>query len=60
MKFGILVLTYNRPELICLTLQSLASQTYRDFSVLLIDNGTRPPLDQRWSRWLSQGPVDLS
>lgn len=45
MKFSILVLTYNRPELLSATLKSLSLQTYRNFSVHLVDNGSNPPVD---------------
>lgn len=44
MRFGILILTYNRPRLLEHTLRSLAAQTHRDFFVRIVDNGTEPPL----------------
>lgn len=46
MKFGILLTTYNRPELLKQTLLSLNLQTYRNFKVYLIDNGSNPPVNR--------------
>ncbi len=44
-EFGILLVTYNRPEILKHTLRSLANQTYREFKIHLIDNGSTPPVD---------------
>lgn len=43
--FSILVTTYNRPELLRHTLNSLAKQTYDNLTVYLLDNGSMPPVD---------------
>ena len=43
--FAILILTYNRPELVRHTLQSLAAQSYKAFHVRLVDNGSMPAID---------------
>lgn len=45
MHIDILLITYNRPQLLALTLNSLAKQTYRDFTVHLFDNGSQPAVD---------------
>lgn len=44
-EFSIILLTYNRHELLQHTLRSLSLQTYKKFKVLLIDNGSYPPVD---------------
>ncbi len=43
-SFSILVLTYNRHELLKKTLESIIGQTYGNFEVILIDNGSQPPV----------------
>lgn len=40
MKFSIVVPTYNRAHLIKKTLQSLLDQTYKDFEVIVVDDGS--------------------
>ena len=42
MKFSILLLTYNRLELLAHTLQSLRLQTHKDFEVFVVDRGSVP------------------
>lgn len=55
----ILLITYNRPQLLALTLKSLAEQTYSDFTVHVVDNGSQAAIDPamapagldiRWTR----------
>jgi hypothetical protein len=41
----VLLITYNRPQLLAHTLNSLVAQTYPHFTVHLIDNGSQPPVD---------------
>lgn len=38
--FSIIIPTYNRRENICKTIQSLLNQTYRNFEILVIDDGS--------------------
>jgi glycosyltransferase involved in cell wall biosynthesis len=44
-KFDIFVVTYNRPQLLAYTLQSLVNQTYKNFVVHLVDHGSSPPVN---------------
>lgn len=37
-------LTYNRPHLFPIGLRSIQNQTFRNFKVLVIDNGSTPPI----------------
>ncbi len=46
-KFDIFVVTYNRPQLLKYTLQSLVNQTYKNFVVHLVDHGSDPPVDTK-------------
>lgn len=46
-KFSIILVTYNRHELLRHTLASLALQTYKNFKVILIDNGSEIPVDTK-------------
>lgn len=43
--FDILLITYNRPILLQHTLKSLSLQTFKNFTVYLVDNGSDPPVD---------------
>jgi glycosyltransferase involved in cell wall biosynthesis len=52
--FDILLITYNRPKLLQHTLESLRMQTYKNFTIHLVDNGSDPPVD------LSIIPKDLN
>ena len=40
MYFTVCIPTYNRQEKLKLTLQSLERQSYRDFEVIVIDDGS--------------------
>jgi glycosyltransferase involved in cell wall biosynthesis len=44
-KFSIFLPTYNRHNLLQKALFSLFAQTYKNFEVLLYDNGSEPPVD---------------
>lgn len=43
--FAIVLVTYNRPQLLRYALESLAAQSYREFTVHVVDNGSDPPVD---------------
>jgi glycosyltransferase involved in cell wall biosynthesis len=43
-KFSILILTYNRPNLVWHSVESVLNQTYPNFEILLFDNGSQPPV----------------
>ena len=40
-KITVIVTTYNRPEYISETLEAIFSQTYKNFEVILVDDGSR-------------------
>ena len=42
--FAIVIVTYNRPHLLRYTLESLQAQSYREFTVHVVDNGSDPPV----------------
>lgn len=44
-KFSVLLQTYNRHELLPRALSSLLRQTYEQFEVLVLDNGSYPPVE---------------
>lgn len=46
-KFDIYVVTFNRPQLLKYTLQSLVNQTYKNFVVHLVDHGSSPAVDPK-------------
>lgn len=43
--FAIVLVTYNRPQLLRYALESLRVQSYREFTVHIVDNGSDPPVD---------------
>ncbi len=45
--FSVLLLTHDRPALLRQTLRSLSLQTYRKFTVYLVDNGSSPAVDPK-------------
>ncbi|MEG2021713.1 MAG: glycosyltransferase [Oscillospiraceae bacterium] len=40
--FSIIVRTYQRPDVLRLTLKSLCNQTYKNFEVILVEDGEKP------------------
>ena len=45
MKISVLIPTYNRPEALSVTLTALAAQRFRDFEVVIADQGGQPTGD---------------
>jgi glycosyltransferase involved in cell wall biosynthesis len=45
---SVIVLAYNRPELLREALGSVRSQTFRDYEVIVIDDGSEPALTVTW------------
>lgn len=41
---SIIIPTYNRPELLREALDSIAAQTFRDYEVIVVDDGSTPPI----------------
>ncbi len=42
-KVSVIIVTYNRPQLLPLAIKSVLGQTYQDFEILIIDNGIEQP-----------------
>jgi glycosyltransferase involved in cell wall biosynthesis len=42
-KVGVIVCTYQRPEGLRCALDSVLAQTYRDFEIIVVDDGSDPP-----------------
>ena len=51
--FSIIVPTYNRAHLISSTLDSILSQTYTDFELLIIDDGSTDNTEEVVQKYLS-------
>ncbi len=47
---SVIIPTYNRPEMLRLTLESIHNQTFSDFEVLVIDDGTPNSLNEELCR----------
>ena len=45
MKFSIIVPVYNRPDEACALLKSLSEQTFTDFELVLVEDGSTQPCD---------------
>lgn len=46
MLISVVIPTYNRPALLKEALCSVAEQTYRSFEVVVVDNGSEPPISR--------------
>ncbi|MEI7424916.1 MAG: glycosyltransferase family A protein, partial [Candidatus Staskawiczbacteria bacterium] len=56
---SVVVPTYNRAELICETLNSVRSQSYRPIELLIIDDGSTDNTEQIINNWKKYHPDDL-
>jgi len=52
---SIVLPTFNRPQLLRLTLDSVAAQTLRDFELIIVDDGSDEPM-REWLRTLAAQP----
>ncbi|MFT3868851.1 MAG: glycosyltransferase family 2 protein [Nibricoccus sp.] len=52
-RFSILIPTYNRQELVCLTVESVLAQSFGDYELIVIDDGST---DQTVKRLEAYGP----
>jgi glycosyltransferase involved in cell wall biosynthesis len=52
-RFSILIPTYNRQDLVCLTVESVLAQSFGDYEVIVVDDGST---DQTVQRLESYGP----
>ena len=53
-KFSIIIPIYNGEKFIDRCLQSISAQTYKDFEVVLIDDGSQDTSLEKCSRWAAQ------
>lgn len=44
MRVSVVIPTYSRPEMLQQALQSIAAQTYHDWEVIVVDDGSDPPV----------------
>ena len=52
--FSVVVRTYRRPQLLALTLESLTNQVYRNFDVIVIEDGEEPSAENTAERFRSR------
>jgi glycosyltransferase involved in cell wall biosynthesis len=57
---SVIVTTYNWPEALRMTLQSLASQTDSRFEVIVADDGSGPPTAELVSAFASSAPIPVA
>lgn len=57
MRFSLIVPVYNRPDEVAELLESLAGQTYDDFEVLVVEDGSEVPCRQVVEAW--SGRLDI-
>lgn len=56
---SVIVTTYNRVDALDLVLQSLATQTDRDFELIVADDGSRPDTGEFVTRFAARSPVPI-
>lgn len=54
MKYSIVVAVFNRPDEMDELLESLASQTYQDFEVVVVEDGSTNPSQEVCFKWKNQ------
>ena len=54
MRFSIIVPVYNRPDEVDELLESLCGQTFRDFEVVIVEDGSSKPCDDVCRKYASQ------
>ena len=59
MKVSVVVTTYNWPAALDRVLDSLARQTYRDFEVIVADDGSRNDTAELVAGWVARAPFPL-
>ncbi|WP_296742584.1 glycosyltransferase family 2 protein [Mesorhizobium sp.] len=57
---SVIVTTYNWPEALRMTLQSLAGQTDRHFEVIVADDGSGPPTAELVSAFAGSAPIPVA
>jgi len=59
MRFTVAIPTYNRKELISRTLKSLEDQTFKDFEVVIIDDGSTDGTDEYIKEYMEDSNMDI-
>lgn len=54
-QVAVIIVNYNSEDLLCNCLNALAQQTYKPHRIIVIDNGSSPPLSNR----IHQYPVEI-
>ena len=57
MKYSIVIPVYNRPEEVDELLESLSKQTFRDFEVIIVEDGSNKPCKEICDKYADRMPV---
>ncbi len=49
-QISVVIPVFNRPELLCRALESVARQTLSPYEIVVVDDGSSPPVDEKQSR----------
>lgn len=59
MKLAIITATYNHPDHLCELYETLTKQTDKDFTWILVNDGSKAPTDETIQRFILEGLINI-